>query len=206
MYLTKAVSNLTTNSSVPDTLGCDLNFIYLENQTFYDSKVTQMINLNQFGFKLHFLPNTSLKPVTITIGVTVVSENIMPPTNTTLVSALYYINTSLELLQPVTIEIQHCVNANNITLTFAKANTDSSPPYSFTKISGGRFGRNSWGTVKLSNFSIVAVFNEGENSSIDYLAHLLSSRRKGGPGIRYQVALVASLNLNAFKEVNFTHG
>lgn len=131
------------------------------------------------------------------------SENFVPPINTTLVSTLYYIKTSSKLLQPVTIEIQHCIDGiRNTTLTFAKAHTNSAPPYSFTKVSGGQFvDRLSWGTIKLTNFSVVGVFSEGESSSIDYLAHLLSSRRKGGLGI-YQVALIASLNLNAYKEVH----
>ena len=197
-HLTKATSSLTV---VCDDFNHNLNFIHLENQTFNDSQVIQVINLNQFGFRLHFLPKTSLNPVTITVGV-IMSENFLPPINTTLVSALYYIKTSSKLLQPVTIEIQHCIDGiRNTTLTFAKAHTNSAPPYSFIKVSGGQFDRLSWGTIKLTNFSVVGVFSEGENSSIDYLAHLLSSRRKGGLSI-YQVALIASLNLNAYKEVH----
>ena len=178
-------------------------FLYFETHTLKDSEIIQMINLNRFGFKLYFLPNTSLEPVTFTIGVTV-SQNFIPPSNTTLVSAIYYIKTSSKLLQPVIVEIEHCVNTdwiNNTTLTFAKADTDSSPPYVFTKLMGGRFGGNSWGTIKLSKFSEVAVFDEGEDSSIDYLGHLLSSRRKGGLGI-YNVVLVVSRSLNADEEVN----
>ena len=196
-YQTKNAVSVTSVPGAP--------FLYFETHTLNkDSEIIQIINLNQFGFKLYFLPNTSLEPVTFTIGVTL-SQNFIPPSNTTLVSALYYIKTSSRLLQPVIVEIEHCVKTdwiNNTTLTFAKADTDGAPPYVFTKLMGGRFGGNSWGTIKLSKFSTVAVFDEGEDSSIDYLGHLLSSRRKGGPGI-YQVALIASLNLNAYKEVNF---
>lgn len=193
----------TTNFSWPVP---DVQFIHFETITLnnYDNNIDQTINLKQFGCKLHFLPNTSLEPVSFTIGIAVgVLPDIIPPANTTLVSALYYIKTSSELLQPVIIEIQHCVTATNGRLTFAKApvESDHSSPYVFTKLSGGEFHRKYWGTIKLSNFSIVAVFDEGENSSIDYLAHVSRLRRNGERCV-YQVALIASLNLNAYKEVN----
>ena len=106
----------------------------------------------------------------------------------------------------MTIEIEHCINADsvdNTTLTFARADTNSSPPYVFKKLVGGRFGRNSWGTISLSKFSILAVFCDGYFSS-DYLAHLLSSRRSGGPGI-YRVILIASFKLSTYKEVCCMH-
>lgn len=183
-------------------------FVYFETQTLNDSKMeTQTINLKQFGFKLLFLPNTSLEPVSFTIGIAgLLPFTIIPPANTSLISALYYIKTSSELLQPVIVEIQHCVNATNASgLTFAKTTvqSDRSSPYIFTKLSGGRFHRKYWGAIKLSNFSFVGIFNEGENnySSIDYLAHISRLRRNGESGV-YQVALTASLNLNVYKEVN----
>ena len=182
----------------------DIQFIHFETKTLKNySKINQTINLKQFGCKLHFLPNTSLEPVSFTFGIAAGIPNIIPPANTTLVSALYYIKTSSELLQPVIIEIQHCVTATNGRLMFAKApvESDHSLPYVFTKLSGGKFHRKYWGTTKLSNFSIVAVFDEGENSSIDYLVHISRLRRNGEPSV-YQVALTASLNLNVYKKVN----
>jgi hypothetical protein len=181
----------------------DVQFAYFETHTLNYSELNQTINLKQFGYKLHFLPNTSLEPVSFTIGIAGLLPYIVSPANTTLVSALYYIKTSSELLQPVIIEIQHCVNATNGKLTFAKATVESdhTSPYVFTKLSGGKFHRKYWGTMKLSNFCFVAIFNEDENSSIDYLAHLSRLHRNGEPGV-YQVALTASLNLNIHKEVN----
>ena len=171
-------------------------------QTFVNSEVIQTMDLSQFGFKLHFPPHTSLKPVTFTIGVSLSPwQDFIPPPNTTLVSALYYIKVSPGLLQPVIIEIQHCINPDwvkNTTLTFAKAHTDA-----FEKLSGGRFGRNSWGAIQLSNFSYLAIFTNSENAtsrSVYYLAHILTSHHKGTPGI-YQVDLVISRKLNAIKEV-----
>ena len=183
----------------------DVQFIYFETQILNNSKMNQTINLKQFGFKLHFQPNTSLKPVSFTIGIVGLLPYIIPPSNTTLVSALYYIKTSSNLLQPVIIEIQHCVNTTNGGLTFAKATTESDPssPYVFKKLSGGRFNRKYWGTIKLLNFCFVGIFNEGENSSCDYLLHLSRLRRNHEPSV-YQVVLTASLGLNVHKEVNCT--
>ena len=186
-------------SLVPDAF-----FIYFETRTLInDSEVIQTIDLSQFGIKLYFQPNTSLEPVTFEIGV-IESQNFITPPNTTLVSALYYINTSSELLQPVIIEIEHCVNidsVNNARLTFARADTDSPPPYAFEKLSDGKIGRNSFGTIKLSNFSEVVVFAENA-SSVNYLAQFFSSPRTGPSSVyRYRVDLDISQKLNAIKEV-----
>ena len=184
----------------------DAQFIYFDSWVLNDdNKMNQTINLKRFGFKLYFLPNTSMEPVSFTIGVLSSLPDFIPPANTTLVSALYYIEISSELLQPVIVEIEHCVNTgwvDSAQLTFAKAHMDmnSSPPYVFSKLFGGKFDRESWGAIKLSTFCLVGLFAEGENFLIDYLAHLLSLHRKGRSGT-YQVALIASLNLHAYKEV-----
>ena len=195
-------SNLILN----DFLVPGASFIYFETCTLFndDSEVIQTIDLNQFGFKLYFQPNTSLEPVTIAIGV-IESQNFVTPPNTTLVSALYYINASSKLLQPVIIEIEHCINIDSIDnarLIFARANVDSPPPYAFKKLfSNGRFGRTSFGTIKLSKFSEVAIFAENA-SSINYLAQFFSSFHTGPSNIyRYRVDLVISRKLNTIKEV-----
>lgn len=181
------------------------SFIYFETVTLNDdSKVIQTIDLSKFGIELYFQPNTSLEPVTFGIGV-IESQNFITPPNTTLVSALYYIYASSDLLRPVIIEIEHCVNidsVNNARLTFARADTDtSSPHYAFKKLSNGRFGRTSFGTIKLSNFSEVAICAENA-SSVNYLAQFFSSLHTGPPSVyRYRVDLVISQKLNAIKEV-----
>ena len=203
---TKYQMNTVTNSNLllNASLVPGASFIYFETHTLNnDSKVIQTIDLSQFGLKLYFQPNTLLEPVTFEIGV-IESQNFVTPPNTTLVSALYYINASSELLQPVIIEIEHCVNidsVDNARLTFARADTDSPPPYTFEKLSNGRFGRTSFGTIKLSNFSEVAVFAENA-SSVNYLAQFFTSLRTGSPNIyRYRMNLVVSRELNAIKEV-----
>ena len=195
-----------TNTTVLPYLS-EMDFIHFETQTMNQSKVIQTIDLQKFGLKLYFQPNTSLESFNITIGVKL-SANYTPPEGTTLVSAIYFIHTSSQLLRPVTVEIEHCVDIDwdqpdsNRTLTFGKASTYSSatPPYAFNTLSGGNFSRNFWGTIKLSSFSAVGIFSEGENVSIDYIAYLLSLRHKGRHGI-YHVALLTSHNLNAIEEV-----
>ena len=190
--------NLILNASlVPGA-----SFIYFKTQTLNDnSKAIQIIDLSQFGFKLYY--QTSLVPVTFAIGV-IESQNFITPPNTTLISALYYIYASSELLRPVIIEIEHCVNVHsvdNARLTFARADTDSPPHYAFKKLSNGRFGRTSFGTIKLSNFSEVAICAENA-SSVNYLAQFFSSLHTGPPSVyRYRVDLVISQKLNAIKEV-----
>ena len=185
----------------------EMDFIHIETQTINQSKIIQTIDLQKFGLKLHFQPNTSLESFNITIGVRL-SANYTPPEGTTLVSAIYFIHTSSQLLQPVTVEIEHCVDIDwdqpdsNRTLTFGKASTHSSatPPYVFKTLSEGKFSRNFWGTIELSSFSAVGIFGDGDNASIDYIAYLLSLRRKGRR-VNYRVALLSAHNLNAIEQV-----
>ena len=185
----------------------EMNFIHFVTQTMNQSEGIQTIDLQKFGLKLYFQPNTSMESFNITIGVRL-SANYTPPEGTTLVSAIYFIHTSSQLLRPVTVEIEHSVDIDwdqpdsNRTLTFGKASTHSSaaPPYVFKTLSGGNFSRNFWGTMELSSFSAVGIFSEGENASIDYIAYLLSLRHKGRHGI-YHVALLTSHNLNTIEEV-----
>ena len=184
------------------SLPLGLSFICIQNRTIHQSKLSQMIDLEEFGLKVYFPSNTTLKPVNITIGVSLSGNNIVPLPNTTLVSALYYIETSSPLLQPVTIEIQHAGQGNDEkeTLAFGRAEAMDSPPYIFTKLSGGSFSSSNWGAIQLLNFGAIGVFGNA-TASMDYLANLLySSRHKRKSGV-YHVALVASQNLNAVEQV-----
>ena len=176
------------------------NLIYVETHTLTNNNT---INLDQFGLKLYCHPESTMSlfhPVDITIGVILSVEHI-PPVDTNLVSALYYIETSLPLPQPIAVEIQHCVDScdSNQLLTFGRANARSSPLH-FQKLPGGMFNGSAWGTIKLSKFCVIGVFNENVSASMSYLVYLLTSPSKGGSGI-YHVAFVASKNLNAIKEV-----
>ena len=196
------VNNTTVLPYLPE-----MDFIHIETQTINQSKVIQTIDLQKFGLKLYFQPNTSLESFNVTIGVRL-SANYTPPEGTTLVSAIYFIHTSSQLLRPVTVEIEHCVDIDwdqpdsNRTLTFGKASTHSSatPPYVFKTLPGGNFSRNFWGTIELSSFSAVATFCERNNASIDYIAYLLSLRHKGRR-VNYRVSLLTAHNLNVIEQV-----
>ena len=193
------ISNTTALPYLPE-----MDFIHIETQTVNQSKVIQSIDLQKFGLKLYFQPNTSLESFNITIGVRL-SANYTPPEGTTLVSAIYFIHTSSQLLRPVTVEIEHSVDIDwdqpdsNRTLTFGKASS-AEPPYVFKTLSGGNFSRNFWGNIELSKFSAVGIFSEGDNASIDYIAYLLSLRHKGRR-VNYRVSLLTAHNLNVIEQV-----
>ena len=195
------VEDGTTPLSTIPPIG--LHFIHLETLTINQNKVTQTIDLVQYGLKMHLVPDSTPGPMNITIGVSL-SGNFKSPKNTTLVSALYYIKTSTDLLKPAILEIEHCAGADtdDKTLSFGKADTKvNSLPYVFEILSDGSFSEyNSWGSIKMSRFSLTGIFVESENASIDYLAYLLSLHRKGSTGI-YRVSLVALRDLGAHKEV-----
>ena len=198
--------NEITNTTVLPYLH-EMDFIHIETRTINQSEVIQTIDLQKFGLKLYFQPNTSLESFNVTIGVRL-SANYTPPEGTTLVSAIYFIHTSSQLLRPVTVEIEHCVDIDwdqpdsNRTLTFGKASTHSSaaPPYVFNTISGGKFNRNFWGSIELTSFSAVGIFSEGDNASIDYIAYLMSLRHKSRR-VNYRVALLTAHNLNVIEQV-----
>lgn len=86
--------------------------------------------------------------------------------STTLVSAIYYTAASSELIQPATIEIEHCVyTGNSDGLTFGRADTGNywtTPPYHFKSLPGGIFkSGQSWGVINVSSFSIFGVLGLG---------------------------------------------
>ena len=188
-----------------------IQFIYLGTQTVTQSTVTQTISLKTFGIKLYLSPNTFSEPVfSITIGVGL-SGSFISPERMTLVSAVYYIRTSSELLRPITVEIEHCVilldNNKTSGLKFGKADTNSywaSPPYIFKTLSEGMFPvGQSWGTIQMSSFSLLSIFWYDDNPPVEYLAGVLSYPHKHGSGKlgRYKVLFLAGRNLGVNKEV-----
>ena len=85
------IDETMTDNPVPGA-----SLLHFETQTLNDSNTTQTINLNQYGFKLHFVRNTSLefKPVNLTIGVTSL-QNFIPPSNATPWSEWFLLHQSL---------------------------------------------------------------------------------------------------------------
>ena len=87
------------------------------------------------------------------------------PKGIELVSGIYYISQSHhELMNPATLEIQHCSNctsdgSDNSGLSFITIpDTTSGPPYSFEIIEGGNFSANeNYGMIRRSHFCGFAV-------------------------------------------------
>ena len=85
------------------------------------------------------------------------------PKGTQLVSAIYAISFAEDLLQPVTLEMQHCVLLKSEEqfkyLSFMIAHVDeSAPPYEFHLINGGKFKvDNLYGRIKRQKFCLVGI-------------------------------------------------
>ena len=179
-----------------------IQFIYLGTETVTPSTVTQTIYLEKFGIKIYLPPNAFSEPVfDITVGAAL-SGRFISPESMTLVSAVYYIRMSSELLRPVTVEIEHCVILSDEDKTsglkFGKADMNSywaSPPYTFKTLSEGIFpvGK-SWGTIQMSSFSLLGIFCRRDNNPpVEYLAGVFSCPCSGKVG-SYKVLLLAGLN------------
>ena len=80
-----------------------------------------------------------------------------------LVSAIYYVSLSHELLRPATLEIEHCSDviyheSGRCNLSFVKiSNITSGPPYCFETTEGGNFDNDHLCTIQSSQFLGYAV-------------------------------------------------
>ena len=95
------------------------------------------------------------------------------PLDTQLVSATYAISFADELLQPVTLEIQHCVLLKSKEqfkyLSFMIAQIDESvPPYKFQLVKGGKFNiNNQYGMITRQKFCLVGIGKTSMDDSSD---------------------------------------
>ena len=94
------------------------------------------------------------------------------PDGMELVSALYVIPFAEELLQPVELELQHCVCLESSVqfkyLSFIAAPIDgSAPPYKFEFKEGGKFTTNSqYGVIACSKFCLMGIGKKTDNGNI----------------------------------------
>ena len=113
-----------------------------------------------YGLKLH------IPPASLPAGVEQTSIKIKAslagrfnfPQDTTLVSAVYCLQSSVEFSQPIAVLIQHCgMPRDDLSLTFTRASTKE-PPYVFTNLQGGLFPPDSsYACIQLDMFSRVAI-------------------------------------------------
>ena len=84
------------------------------------------------------------------------------PKNMSLVSAVYWLDSEprRKFLQPITLEMQHCVKSTHISrLSFVHAKCSQRPlPYEFNIMEGGKFSSEStYGCVELHHFSLLGL-------------------------------------------------
>ena len=125
----------------------------------------------EHGLRLHIPADaldTNTPPLTMKVQASL-SGQFKLPDDMELVSGIYWISfPSKSLVQPVTLELQHCAEQNEETyLTFvtSKCNQETLP-YQFEPLSGGVFTTTSdYGAVQLYHFSGVAVARKKRRSS-----------------------------------------
>ena len=115
------------------------------------------------------LPSDTVQ-VTITA---LVGGDFIFPEDTELVSAVYAIKLSKPFLEPVKLEIQHCVSIETAShcnyLSFVTAPSDEAP-YQFKLVNGGNFVPNGgYGSIYVSDFCLWGLI-EYVRTSISYLS------------------------------------
>lgn len=117
-----------------------------------------------YGIRIK-LPQGAIPPTetgTVTIKA-LVGGHFNMPEGTELISVVYVIFTSIPLLRPAKLEIQHCANLvtqdHTNYLSFAAAPLNKSTfPYEFQLEKGGKFYRDDqYGSISLSQFSLIAI-------------------------------------------------
>ena len=148
----------------------------------------QVFHWERYGFKMT-IPYGALEPDgTCDIAVVAIGQGEFRfPENTQLVSAIYAIAMTRKLLQPATVEMEHCVDLKTPEqcnrLTFVQAHSIREDlPYVFEEIDGGDFSpQNSMGKISLDRFDQLAIVSrvrntarmEAEARKSYYLAHLI---------------------------------
>ena len=128
------------------------------------------LDWEDYGFKMNF-PEGTIPPSQVIIKA-LVGGNFQFPDEVELVSALYVIRFPENFLQPVELEIQHCVSLKSSrqfkNLSFIIAPIDESvPPYKFQFIEGGKFYTDSqYGMIVRSKFSITGIVLKSNGDSV----------------------------------------
>ena len=119
----------------------------------------QSLNWEEYGLRIGVLKGTLKSTETAeVVVVALVGGQFVLPENTELVSAVYAIFVSKPLLQPLKLDIQHCVSIDteehSTYLSFATAANVDVIPYQFVLKEGGQFSSKSqYGSIFLSQFS-----------------------------------------------------
>ena len=135
----------------------------------------QTFHWKGYGLKLH-IPPASLPPEVRQSSVNIkasLTGQFQFPGNTTLVSAVYWIQTPVMFHRAVTLEIQHCAKSTTrYPLSFAVAKCSQKDlPYQFKPLKSGAFSSfSSYASIALLHFSGLGVTQEAEVSELLYCA------------------------------------
>ena len=145
------------------------------------------LNWEKYGLEVHFEAGDLRSECRINISAALsLSREFVFPDNRELVSGVYRIVCPQEFNAQVTIKIQHCVEEEGIEqLSFASC-SDSTPPFHFHVIDGGRFTARI-GEIHMKKFSFFGIFGKHAQS---YLASLYCS---SAPSL-YRSSVASSLS------------
>ena len=125
----------------------------------------QRFEFEGYGFKLN-VPEGSLPAEVSEIQLNVrvsLSGQFQLPSNSELVSAVYWVSSPHEFVKPITVEIQHCAALSNdkqcsqLTFVYTKC-TQKELPYIFKEREGGVFSpQSSYGILSLYHFSGISI-------------------------------------------------
>ena len=117
-----------------------------------------VIKWEEYGIRITIPQGAVLPSDTVQVTITaLVGGDFIFPEDTELVSAVYAISLSKPFLEPVKLEIQHCVSIETSShcdyLSFSTS-TDNQPPYQFDTVDGGEFSiGNRYGSISIATFS-----------------------------------------------------
>ena len=128
---------------------------------------SQLLNWEEYGLRIGVLQGTLLSTETAEVAVVaLVGGQFVFPKNTKVVSAIYAVAVSKPLLQPLRLDLQHCVNlvrpsqTRHLEFAIAPVNTPSLP-YEFSLVEGGEFTvNNCYGSIYRSKFCLVGIVAE----------------------------------------------
>ena len=137
----------------------------IAQQTFTITQEAVYLKFEGYGFKLH-IPDGSLPEEVSETQLNVevsLSGQFQLPSNSELLSAIYWVSSPHKFTKPITVEIQHCASLSNDEqceqLTFVRTIcTQKELPYIFEEHVGGVFSHHSsYGSVSLSHFSGLGI-------------------------------------------------
>ena len=188
----------------------EVDFIDSISAKIYGKKELQVFNWKEHGFKLH-IPGESLTEgdeCEVIVASYLSGSFILPP-NTTLMSAVFHIQTSKDFCAPVFLELEHCcimpAEGNACGLVLASADTSTQrPPYTFSFVSGGSFLPTSKsGFISVSSFSYWIILYDrlfGDGQPPKYACRgFVFSYQEGS--MAWKVILVIIKDLQAHIEV-----